>query len=463
MDNCAVTSDSSKDLTWAYNSLSSIFDPYKFGLQQFATNDKSLQSCIDADIKVDTPTSVNLLGLRWDRLSDELHTRKLNLNCEANTKRLVLSTIASQYDIYNFNGPILNRARLFMHELQCNTEMSWDAKMSLQQTKEWRNIARQANAAPEIKISRFVGSRKDTYNILAFSDSSKVMYGTTLYLHNQRTGDISFVMAKNRIVNRSLYTKSIPALEVQGVTLATESIIELYQELAEPNCIDPINIGELRVYTDSLVALSWLQSYAVKFDKMQKMSVFVINKLEHLSKLCNLHAVHFSFIAGVDNPADCITRSLSYKQLMKTNYFTGPVLSNCDIRSAKMDTLNVTIPNPCSLPGGNLANPANVQVAVTNVDNPPTDYYTDLLLRCSSFKKLVAVQRCILIFANKLKAKLREKEKYHHLTVKKSDHNFYEEAIKLILKKDQQIEYSDICTYFSSSDSKLKHLPNLVW
>ena len=77
-----------------------------------------------------TPDTVNFLGLQWDRLSDTLHTKKISLNASASTKRQVLKSIAAQYDLYNINGPIFNRSRVFLHGLQCNKSLGWDDTLS---------------------------------------------------------------------------------------------------------------------------------------------------------------------------------------------------------------------------------------------------------------------------------------------------------------------------------------------
>ena len=42
MDNCVVACNNSTELLPAYHALENIFAPYKFGLQQFYTNDLSL-------------------------------------------------------------------------------------------------------------------------------------------------------------------------------------------------------------------------------------------------------------------------------------------------------------------------------------------------------------------------------------------------------------------------------------
>ena len=125
MDNGAVTMNEHCSLKSAYNQLNSNFNPYKFELQQYVTNDKALQEEIDELVAGSTPDNVKLFGLKWDRVNDTLSTQKLMLDISANTKRLVLKTIAMNFDPYNFNGPVLNRARLFMHRLQIDKSLGW--------------------------------------------------------------------------------------------------------------------------------------------------------------------------------------------------------------------------------------------------------------------------------------------------------------------------------------------------
>ena len=158
MDNLACSGNDSEKLRWGYSKLKNIFDPYHFGLQQFIANDDCLQKCIDQG-KEETPSRVNLLGLIWDRSSDTLLTNKILLDSSATTKRTISSSIAANFDVFSFYGPLLNRARLFMHSLQCKKEISWDDKLSDSHLREWKNIYRQINNIPEISINRFALER----------------------------------------------------------------------------------------------------------------------------------------------------------------------------------------------------------------------------------------------------------------------------------------------------------------
>ena len=66
-----------------------------------------------------------------------------------------------------------------------------------------------------------------------------------------------------------------------------ESLITTFTELTGPDCVIPLQIENLHVYCDSLVALNWVHKHSVKFDKTNKLSVFVKNRLGRISDLCD--------------------------------------------------------------------------------------------------------------------------------------------------------------------------------
>ena len=403
MDNCAISAESSEYLQWAFNQLNNIFEPYHFSLQQFISNDKEIQNSIDSSLNCNTDNVVKLLGIMWHRDTDEISTRPINLDVKANSKRTVLSSIAAQFDMYNFNGPLLNRARSFLHDLQCRSDIGWDDILEKEKLNDWKNIVSQANSSPVIKIPRFVGERNHSYRLICFADSSKSIFGIVVYIHNLDTNEINFVLSKNRIVNKSLESKTIPSLELQGVLLAVECLIDLYRELSGSSSIHPLNIKELEVFSDSLVSLNWVNSYAIKQDKMQKRSTFVLNRLFKIQNLCKEFPVKFSFISGSQNPADLVTRNTSYKQLKKSNYITGPeFLKN---KSCTVSDFTFTVPCPnfdSKVP--------TVQVLEATLTSPiSSPVYEDILQKSSTFSKLVGIYHKVLLFVNKLKSKIKTK------------------------------------------------------
>ncbi|XP_068224659.1 uncharacterized protein, partial [Palaemon carinicauda] len=450
--------DEEADLKWAYSVLPDIFIPYRFNLQQFATNCSSLQENIDDYFDKVTSDPIKLLGLQWHRSTDKISTKAIVLDISANTKRLILKSIASHFDVYNFNAPLLNRAKLFLHDLQVQRNLGWDDTLTDSQVREWRCIARQANSAPPVMLDRNVGNREDLYDLVGFADSSKVMFGCVIYLLNFNTNVVSFVMSKSKIVNKQLESKSIPSLELQALSLGTECLIDLYQDIAGDRCIEAIKINKLRMYSDSLVTVSWVNSYVHKLDKMQKRSVFVLNRLEHIANLCEAHQVEFSFVSGVQNPADCVTRPVSHNQLTKTNFITGPdFLTDALDNTISRDILTVLVPDPdYSERVEKFAGYVEIQGTDHSQLIPPE--------KVSSFGKLVNINVLVLKFVNCLKTSLVRKhpDKYSHLFLYSDDFNYYREAYHRVILLDQRSQFPEIFEYFNSASKKLSDIPPLV-
>ena len=103
--------------------------------------------------------------------------------------------------------------------------------------------------------------------------------GVVNYIQDLDTRKVSFMLAKNRIVNKQLESKSISALELQGVLFGLDILLNTYQELKSDISVVPINISELTLYSDSMVSLNWINKFVNKLDKCQKYSVLVKNRL----------------------------------------------------------------------------------------------------------------------------------------------------------------------------------------
>ena len=128
--------------------------------------------------------------------------------------------------------------------------------------------------------------------------------------------------------------KGIPSLELLAIEFGVCALQNVKAELSGSKTMSPINISSLKILTDSSISLAWLNSYNRTFTKMNKQSVFVMNRLSNIERQCKLFPITFSFIAGKENPADYITRPTSYKILSKSCYWRGPDLSiYCDPNS----------------------------------------------------------------------------------------------------------------------------------
>ena len=460
MDNCGFVAESTEELVWMFNQVKDIFSAYKFDLQQFVTNDEILRQKIqETEETKENEAKTKLLGLEFDQISDKIKTKPISLNKQAETKREILSTIASQFDLLGFNTPLMNRSRLFMHNLQCRSDIDWDDKLSSSELNEWKNIANQGNSAIPLEFDRNFGSRNDIYQLICFTDSSKLLFGIVLYILNINTKKLSFVLSRNKIINKQLESKSIPSLELQAISLAVENVIDVKNELSGLSCVDPIHIKDCIVYSDSYVALAWLNSYAMKIDK-QKQSTFVANRLEYITKLCENEKVTFKFVSGDLNPADLVTRPVSHKVLVKTNFINGPkfLTSNTvSVEQSHDDLISFTLPNPSYTKGFVYSN-----IITNDLDKGNTEHLIPLN-KFSSFNKLARVHEKVLFFCNKLKLKIKLKYpgRYDHLKVE-NDSDLYQKACRQILITDQKLYFSDVINYFNSNNKTIKYMPNLI-
>ena len=110
--------------------------------------------------------------------------------------------------------PALNRAKLFIHNIiNLKDNLPWDEELNNDSLKEWVLIANKFNTDSDkfqITVPRFVGNYKDSYELIACVDASKAMYGCVIYLRCVESGEINFLLAKNRIISGSLMTRTIP-------------------------------------------------------------------------------------------------------------------------------------------------------------------------------------------------------------------------------------------------------------
>ena len=450
MDNGAFNG-SAEDVKWMFNKLNSIFNPYKFDIQQITSNELSIQNEVDKSNEEITPDQVPLLGIRWNRISDKLSAKPIELNPNANTKRLILRSIASQFDLNNYQGPLLNRARIFMHKLQCTQSLDWDKKLDKDLIKEWKNIVAQANKSLPVEISRCVGERSDDYELVAFTDASKSIYAAVVYINNLTTGNMSFLCGKNRMVNRQLETKSIPTLELQAIALGVEVLIDIKDQLSGSLCLNPINIKSMKLFSDSMISLHWLNSFCHRQDKMSKQSVFVINRLTQINRLCKVNPVSFRFVDTNSNPADCLTRSLSYKCLMKTSYCSGP----SDILSSdNVPILQVDLPSP--LIAQTDADVTQFQASVQSKSDTLIEYE-----RYSRLSKIVRIHANVLKFVNLLKVSAQKKSKLVHLKVFPVDQNYFELSSSMIIRDSQRYSFPDVYNYLEHPNCAKKDIPNI--
>ena len=465
VDNGTTCADTSEEINKVYDSLEEIFSPYCFELQQFATNDKVLQGRLTEHEEVN-----NVLGVDWQTKSDTLSVKPTILDREANSKRKILATVNSVFDPLGIKLPMLNRARLFLQMLQNRPGLEWDTVISTEDLQEWRKICKQYNNANGPVLNRYVGSMTDSYELLCFCDSSGEIYGTVIYIKNRRTNELHFLLAKNRLISKTGQKRSMPALELTSILLGAETVSEVRQDLAGDACLAPVRIEDVKIYSDSLVAIHWVNSY-VSMEKQNKKTPYVRNRLDKLDRVAENCPMTITHVDGIKNPADCTTRRISGALLEKSNYLTGYDRDgNTATQEAHEDILTVRLPRTEVYKKSDLVATVLTQTAVENgmkengksarraaATAPSCIPYG----RFSSYKKLWNVVTNVVKFGEILKAKLKAKnaERYKNITAITDPAG---KAAEEIIKAAQLDAFSDALDYIRSPTKHSRAMPSIL-
>ena len=92
----------------------------------------------------------------------------------------------------------------------------------------------------------------------------------------------------------------MPVLELVAMHFGVQSLLELFGELQ--SAVRSINIRSLKLFTDSTISLAWVEALLTRFEKMSGKSIFAMNRLEAIKKLCQTHPVEFYHVLGAINP-----------------------------------------------------------------------------------------------------------------------------------------------------------------
>ena len=134
-----------------------------FKLTSYTSNSRNLLSKIDPEIlaknlknfclapKEELPTE-RTLGVMWNMENDNIEF-SINLPVKQATKRGVLATVFSIYDVLGLVSPaILPAKRIF--QLACNDKIDWDVELTTELKMEWDTWLKNINMLSEFKIPR---------------------------------------------------------------------------------------------------------------------------------------------------------------------------------------------------------------------------------------------------------------------------------------------------------------------
>lgn len=224
-----------------------------------------------------------------------------------------MSTVASIFDPLGFIAPFILVGKRILQRM-CQDKTGWDEPLPDDLKLHWEAWLRDLHNLSLVKIARCYvpSSFKDVqqYELHHFSDASVSGYGVGSYLRSvNKSGEVycTLVMGKARVAPTKVTT--IPRLELSAAVVATRTGDLLKRELE----LDVI--GEY-YWTDSKVVLGYINNDARRFH------VFVSNRIQQIRT--STKPSQWGYVASDQNPADHASRGLTVKELMGSNWFTGP-------------------------------------------------------------------------------------------------------------------------------------------
>ncbi|XP_011883990.1 PREDICTED: uncharacterized protein LOC105571129 [Vollenhovia emeryi] len=275
-----------------------------FTLRKWASNRSSLLADIseedhglacNRELKLDD--NLNILGISWAPALDSFQFRVSPLEATPRTKRTILSAIAKLFDPLGWVTPVTITAKIFMQSLW-RLQIQWDDTVPVLALNKWEDIYRNLSHLNGLQIDRWTGRGADTAEVQlhGFADASTVAYAAVVYSRVVSiAGEITvrLLIAKSKVA--PLKTVSVPRLELSAATLLTR-ILEFIQE--------SLHISSVKSYcwTDSTVALAWIQSHPSRW------KTFVSNRVAEIQT--RAQNAQWRYVSTHENPADCASRGL---------------------------------------------------------------------------------------------------------------------------------------------------------
>jgi len=320
-----------------------------FQLRSWSSNSSEVSEVFESE-GVQSPAvdgCEKLLGYRYSPETDEVRISKFDTTQEKTiTKRTILSYVSRIFDPLGFVVPLLVNAKLLIKELW-SLKLDWDEPVPDHILKSWNKIKAGLDLIPDLVFKR--NAYCNETSLLIFSDSSKKAYGFVCYAKDVATGRCEFLFAKSKIApEKSL---SLPTLELLSVYLSVKCLPSILAAMQVP-------ISHVTIAVDSQVALSWVLSGNVKAKNiMAKNRVKDIAKLRAEIKDQHSLDVKFKYIATSDNPADILTRGITFNEYQQKSklWLQGPACATgndrgwptenlgCLSRESKILTLNTKV------------------------------------------------------------------------------------------------------------------------
>ncbi|XP_057377031.1 uncharacterized protein LOC130698388 [Daphnia carinata] len=314
VDNLISGCETEKEAHQYYNQANAIMKQAGLKLQEWATNNRAVQTTINLDDERDKNSFIKILGLRWSRSNDTLMLPKFYLttpNATTVTKRIVLRKISTVYDPMGFISPLTISARILIQEIW-KLKLQWDDPLSPEMQERWNGIT-QAIEKSNTEVPRTYLTTGLITEIHIFVDASQQAYGAIAYVCNKTQQSFAFSKSRVAPLKKDQRLLTLPQMELMAATIGTRiatSILNAFKPLGlTPKCV---------LWSDSQIVLYWLHQ-----SKSNK-NLFVSNRVRAIREFNQTSTAEWRYCPTHQNPADLLTRGITLKQFSHSFWYTGP-------------------------------------------------------------------------------------------------------------------------------------------
>lgn len=280
------------------------------------------------------------------------------------SRRGVLSTVASIFDPLGFVAPFVLLGKQILQQM-CREKIDSDEPLSNELRPRWESWLLDLQNLANVKTERcylpvdFKTVHK--YDVHHFSDASVLVYGVCTYSRaTSKTGQIHcvLVMAKARVSPTKVTT--VPRLELSAAVVAVRTSDMLREELE-------LEDAQEFFWTDSNVVLGYINNDAKRFH------IYVANRIQRIKE--STKPTQWKYVTSEDNPADHASRGLKAKELIASNWFSGPdFLWQEELPSGEVKVRELDAKDP------------EVRRVIVHQTSTTTDSLTNHFLKFSSWK-----------------------------------------------------------------------------
>ena len=267
----------------------------------------------DLELLPKSTTIERALGVCWCLENDTLGFR-ISLKEQPNTRRGILSTVASIYDPLGLACPFVLLGKQVLQDT-CKEGFDWDAPLSEELSSRWDHWLKDLTSLERMEVPRCYkpsdfGNVKNI-ELHHFCDASTQGYGSCTYVRLvNEDGRIhcSLVMAKARVA--PVKTVTIPRLELMAAVTAAKLSQMLQSEMGYP-------ISCHKFWTDSKIVLGQL------CNDSKRQEVFVANRIRKIRDISE--PAQWDHVPTDQNPADLASRGCAAQELSESSmWLSGP-------------------------------------------------------------------------------------------------------------------------------------------